>query len=97
MYVCVRMYVCMWVRIYVYMHKHVFVMCMCVCVSVQGCSNWYDKYNISLTTFLLAKSRSHYTNDYPFATKYPNIHGLSDTLHEARSRSAKHETKVPIK
>ena len=32
-----------------------------------------------------------------FATKYPDIRSLSGTLHEARSRSAKHETKVPIK
>ena len=31
------------------------------------------------------------------ATKYPNIYGLSITLHEARSMSAKHETKVLIK
>ena len=31
-----------------------------------------------------------------FATKYPDIHGLSGTLHEARSRSAKHEKRYPL-
>ena len=39
----------------------------------QGCSNRYDKYDMSLTTFLLPKSRSHYTNGYPFCIPHqPN-------------------------
>ena len=45
----------------------------CGIVILQGRSNRYDQYDMSLTTFLLAKSRSHYTNDYPFCIpRQPN-------------------------
>ena len=49
------------------------IMCISLLLLSQGRSNRYNKYDMSLTTFLLAKSRSHYTNGYPFCIPHqPN-------------------------
>ena len=72
------------------MPTHVFRQCKGVATGATS-TTWALPFFYWLSQEVIIQMITH------FATKYPDIHGLSGTLHEARSRSAKHEKKVPIK